>query len=127
MAPSNPLIPFTRQGWEGIYTHANYKKANKAPRCNHVLPDGRTCSQPALRLRQFCRFHDLALKATRRCELASVDSAEGLQTAITQIVSAMMEGRMSQRTGQLCFYGLNLAVANLHRLHRERRAYAPVK
>jgi hypothetical protein len=32
----------------------------------------------------------------------------------------MLEGRMQQRTGQLCFYGLNLAAANLHRLHRER-------
>ena len=93
-----------------------------------MLAGGRSCSQPALRLRRFCRFHDLTLKATRNCAFPHVDSAENLQVVITQIITALADGAMERRTGQLCFYGLNLAAANLHRLHRERNAaLSPVK
>ncbi len=102
--------------------HDNHKHAAKAPRCHHTLADGRRCSQPALHRRQFCRFHDLALNATRGCQFPFIDSAEALQVALTQIVSAMADGSMDQRKGQLCLYGLNLASANLHRLVKERKA-----
>lgn len=121
LSPRNPLISFIRNTLEGTYTHNNYKKANKAPRCNHILPDGRRCSQPALRLRRFCRLHDTALNVTRLCDLPPVDSAEGIQTAIAQVVSAMLEGRMDRRKGDLCLQGLRLAHANLFRLRREQQ------
>ena len=124
LAPSNLLIPFTRNIEEGTYTHDNYKKANMAPRCNHMLADGRRCSQPALRLRRFCRLHDTAVKATRLCDLPPVDSADGIQTAIAQVVSAMIEGRMDRRKGDLCLQGLRLAHANLFRLQREQQLAA---
>ena len=123
--PLNHSFHSPAPGEGGIHTHDNYKQANKAPRCNHLLADSRRCSQPALRLRQFCRFHDTALNATRRCDLAPVDSAQGLQTAIAQIVSAMLEGRMERRTGELCLQGLHLANANLHRLVREQAQLSP--
>ena len=99
--------------------HENYKKANRAPRCKHRLADGRGCPQPALRNHRFCRLHDPSRNKTAGLAIALPDSPENIQAAITQVVSAMLEGRMDGKTGAACLYGLQLATANLKRLHEE--------
>ena len=99
--------------------HENYKQANRAPRCKHRLADGRPCPQPALRNHRFCRLHDPSRKKTAGLAIALPDSPENVQAAITQVVSAMLEGRMDGKTGSACLYGLQLAAANLKYLRED--------
>ena len=58
-------------------------------------------------------LNDVLAEMLRYCDLAPFDSTEGIQTAIAQVVSAMLGGRMQRRAGDLTLQGLRLADANL--------------
>ena len=103
----------------GIHMHDNYKKANNAPRCVHIRPNGPTCTQPALRDRHFCRFHDPIAELTRRCPIPFVEDAPTLQVAYTEVVSALLDSRIDTKAAELCFQGLRLAALNLKQLQEE--------
>ena len=93
--------------------HDNYKKANAAPRCTRSLANGLTCTQPALRGRCFCRFHDPITTRNRRFDLPIIEDAPSLQIAVTGVVNALLNGKLDPRAADLCFRGLRLCAANI--------------
>jgi hypothetical protein len=115
----NVLIPFIVAKEMKIALHADYQKANSARRCIQVLSTGRACTQPALRIRCYCRFHDVLRVHTRTFHLPALQDAASLQAAVTNVVDAMLEQRIDARTGSLCLSGLRLAAGNMKQLSAE--------
>jgi len=99
--------------------HTNYEKANRAPRCVHIRPNGLACTQPALRNRHFCRFHDPIGKVSRACNIPVLEDAPTLQVAYTEVVSALIARKMDHKTAELCFQGLRMAGKNLKQFQHE--------
>ncbi len=102
--------------------HDNYKKANSARRCSRMLPDGRSCAQPALRGRLQCRFHDPIRRISRRFYLPVLEDAPSLQVACSEVVNALLTGKIDRDTAAVCFQGLRLASSNLPQFQREMQA-----
>ena len=99
--------------------HANYKKANSARRCSRVLSTGSPCTQPALRGRAFCRFHDPIRNVTSRCPIPFIEDAATLQVSYAEVISSLVAGKIDKKTAELCFQGLRLAAGNLKQFQEE--------
>jgi hypothetical protein len=99
--------------------HDNYKKANSAPRCVHQRRNGLVCTQPALRGRAFCRFHDPIGKVVSRCHFPILEDASSLQVSYTEIISALLAHKIDKDAAELCFQALRLASVNLKRFQEE--------
>jgi hypothetical protein len=84
--------------------------------CRHIMPTGRRCHSPALRGMAYCFNHQklhVALNRSKhshtRLELASIESSEGVQLAITQVCDALGKARIDERKASTIMYGLQLA------------------
>ncbi|MGH9523387.1 MAG: hypothetical protein ACRD3E_12745 [Terriglobales bacterium] len=99
--------------------HDNYKKANASPRCVQTLAEDRRCTQPALRGRSFCRFHDPITTRNRRWDLPVIEDAPSLQIAITGVVNALVSGTLDRRAAELCLRGFRICAANMKDLQAE--------
>lgn len=91
--------------------HDNYKRANAAPRCTRVRPNGLACTQPALRQHRFCRFHDPMRRLAIRFTV--LEDAPSLHVACSEVVTALLANKIDKDTARLCFQGLRLVAANL--------------
>ena len=99
--------------------HHNYEKANLAPRCVHTCSTGLPCTQPALRGRRFCRFHDPISARNRRFVLPIIEDGASLQVAIAEIVHALVAGQMDRRSAEVAMQGLRLAATNMKNFQAE--------
>ena len=84
--------------------------------CRHIMPGGRRCHCPALRGMAYCYSHQKLHKALnrskhshKRIELASVQTPQGVQLAITQVCDALGKARIDERNAGVMMYGLQIA------------------
>jgi hypothetical protein len=94
--------------------------ANHAPRCQHVKVSGARCGSPARHGRPYCCFHDSAARRNREFVLPIVEDAASLQLALNQILQAVVDKLIDQKTASILLYGLQIAFANLKQLKSEQ-------
>jgi hypothetical protein len=89
------------------------EQANKAPRCEHVFTDGRSCGAPRVRKGKLCYAHTLMEeKRPQRLNLPPLEDANAVMLWLMDVSRGLLDGSISERTAGLMFYGLQLAMIN---------------
>jgi len=87
--------------------------ARQAPRCEHVFTDGRTCKAPRVRKGKLCYAHTLMEeKRPQEWDLPPLEDANAVMLWLMDVLRGLAEGRISEKTAGLMFYGLQLAMVN---------------
>ena len=119
-ARPHPVTPLDCQTHQTNHapSEANLKMvapAHQAARCAHLRASGVRCGSPALRGSHYCYYHEHFHGGPRLIypSLAKLDDAHGIQTALAEVLTGILDGRLPHKTGALLLYGLQTAVANL--------------
>ena len=87
-------------------------KANDAPRCAHVFADGKTCKAPRVKRGTLCYAHaQMEARSPKQMNLPPLEDANAVMIWIMEVSRSLLDGRISERTAGLMFYGLQLAMA----------------
>jgi len=87
--------------------------AKQAPRCEHVFSDGRCCKAPRVKKGKLCYAHTLMEeKRPLELNLPPLEDANAVMLWLMDVLRGLAEGRMSEKTAGLMFYGLQLAMVN---------------
>jgi hypothetical protein len=87
--------------------------AKQAPRCEHVFTDGRCCKAPRVKKGTLCYAHTLMEeKRPQEWNLPPLEDANAVMLWLMDVLKGLMEGRISEKTAGLMFYGLQLAMVN---------------
>jgi hypothetical protein len=86
--------------------------------CRHILTTGRKCKSPALRNQAFCYFHSglrrypSARVSSRQKPLClpSLENTASIQHAITDVLNALVQGRINRRRAAFCLHGIQVAI-----------------
>jgi hypothetical protein len=98
----------------------NMEKAQNAPRCRYVKPNGLGCRAPRVRGRKFCHMH-LMLEEARpqKISLPSLGDANSIQAAIAKGAQAVVDGKLEQKQASILGYYLQLALSNVGKMDFE--------
>jgi len=87
--------------------------AKQAPRCEHVFSDGRCCKAPRVKKGKLCYAHTLMEeKRPLELNLPPLEDANAVMLWLMDTLRGLAEGRISEKTAGLMFYGLQLAMVN---------------
>jgi hypothetical protein len=87
--------------------------AKQAPRCEHVFTDGRCCKAPRVKKGKLCYAHTLMEeKRPLELNLPPLEDANAVMLWLMDVLRGLAEGRISEKTAGLMFYGLQLAMVN---------------
>jgi len=87
--------------------------AKQAPRCEHVFSDGRCCKAPRVKKGKLCYAHTLMEeKRPLELNLPPLEDANAVMLWLMDVLRGLAEGRISEKTAGLMFYGLQLAMVN---------------
>jgi hypothetical protein len=94
--------------------------------CQHPRFNNQSCGQPALRGRNFCRFHEPSHRKRPDYSLPMVEDAISLQFALMQVIRALHDKAIDPKTAAITLYGLQIASGNLKRFLEEHSpAHSP--
>lgn len=111
----------------------NLAKANTAPRCAHIKPDGSTCGSPAVKDDSFCHWHSetralrRARKPAEELELPVLEDRFGLQLGIMRVCDLLTNKTIDPYTARVLFQGLRLAERTLNKRNALPRKQGPCK
>jgi hypothetical protein len=87
--------------------------AKQAPRCEHVFSDGRCCKAPRVKKGKLCYAHTLMEeKRPLELNLPPLEDANAVMLWLMDVLRGLAEGRISEKSAGLMFYGLQLAMVN---------------
>jgi hypothetical protein len=87
--------------------------AKQAPRCEHVFTDGRCCKAPRVKKGKLCYAHTLMEeKRPQELNLPPLEDANAVMLWLMDVLRGLAEGRISEKSAGLMFYGLQLAMVN---------------
>jgi len=87
--------------------------ARQAPRCEHVFSDGRCCKAPRVKKGKLCYAHTLMEeKRPQEWDLPPLEDANAVMLWLMDALRGLLEGRITEKTAGLMFYGLQLAMVN---------------
>ena len=87
--------------------------AKQAPRCEHVFTDGRCCKAPRVKKGKLCYAHTLMEeKRPLELNLPPLEDANAVMLWLMDVLRGLAEGRTTEKTAGLMFYGLQLAMVN---------------
>ncbi len=87
--------------------------AKQAPRCEHVFTDGRCCKAPRVKKGKLCYAHTLMEeKRPLELNLPPLEDANAVMLWLMDALRGLAEGRISEKTAGIMFYGLQLAMVN---------------
>ena len=93
--------------------------------CHHIRENGFFCQQPAMRGRNYCFTHlrvlgrrmrmarERARQQSRPLLLPPLEDMDAVMVALSQVLDAHADGRLSERSAGLMLYGLQQAASNL--------------
>ena len=84
--------------------------------CQHIKDDGVRCGGSALRGQPFCRFHVRltepgAAPGEDGYALPLLETAQSVQIALQQMMSALLSGKLSERKAAVMLSGIKAAAA----------------
>src|SRR5215470_14844970 len=92
----------------------NLGKANDAPRCMYVKPDGLRCGSPRLKAGELCYTHQRMERArSLRLRMPPLEDGNSIQVAIMEIDRGLLDHQITSKDAGLLFYSLQIATANL--------------
>jgi hypothetical protein len=89
-----------------------------AATCTHIKVDGVRCGSPALRGEVFCYFHQRLIRGvttppkSRVHPIAILESKEGIQVSIMEVINALLRNTIDPRRAQLVLRALHIAQKN---------------
>ncbi|HSK43465.1 MAG TPA: hypothetical protein VLA83_06205 [Candidatus Binatia bacterium] len=87
--------------------------AKQAPRCEHVFSDGRCCKAPRVKKGKLCYAHTLMEeKRPLELNLPPLEDANAVMLWLMDVLRGLAEGRISEKSAGVRFYGLQLAMVN---------------
>jgi hypothetical protein len=92
----------------------NLGRANDAPRCMYVKPDGLRCGSPRMKGGELCYTHQRMERArSLRLRMPPLEDANSIQVAIMEVDRAMLDHQITSKDAGLLLYSLQIATANL--------------
>jgi len=92
------------------------------PQCQHIKLNGVRCGSPTLRGKDLCYFHN-RVRARQESHIPFLEDGNAVQYALVKIMRSIMDDEIDLKKASLLLYGLQIAAANLNRVHTE--PYAP--
>ena len=96
--------------------------ANKTVQsCTHIKVTGVRCGSPALRGEQFCYFHQRMVRGVRTPPqarlhpIALIEDEESIQSALMEVINALMRNTIDLKRAALILRALHIAVKNAQR------------
>ena len=96
-------------------TNSTYKT------CTHIKVTGVRCGSPALRGEQFCYFHQRMVRGVRTPPqarlhpIALIEDEESIQSALMEVINALMRNSIDLKRAALILRALHIAVKNAQR------------
>ncbi len=90
--------------------------------CTHIKVTGVRCGSPALRGEQFCYFHQRMHRGVRTPPqarlhpIALIEDEESIQTALMEVINALMRNTIDLKRAALILRALHIAVKNASRV-----------
>jgi hypothetical protein len=90
--------------------------------CTHIKVTGVRCNSPALRGEQFCYFHQRMHRGVRTPPqarlhpIALIEDEESIQTALMEVINALMRNTIGLKRAGLILRALHIAVKNAGRV-----------
>ncbi|HTS35364.1 MAG TPA: hypothetical protein VMH04_06815 [Candidatus Solibacter sp.] len=89
--------------------------------CTHIKVTGVRCGSPALRGEQFCYFHQRMVRGVRTPPkarlhpIALIEDEESIQSALMEVINALMRNTIDLKRATLILRALHIAVKNAQR------------
>ncbi|HEY1676480.1 MAG TPA: hypothetical protein VGG04_02130 [Candidatus Sulfotelmatobacter sp.] len=89
--------------------------------CTHIKVTGVRCGSPALRGEQFCYFHQRMVRGVRTPPqarlhpIALIEDEESIQSALMEVINALMRNTIDLKRAALILRALHIAVKNAQR------------
>ena len=103
--------------------YRNFSGANMPSQtCTHIKVTGVRCNGPALRGEQFCYFHQRMHRGVRTPPqarlhpIALIEDEESIQTALMEVMNALMRNTIDLKRAALILRALHIAVKNASRV-----------
>ena len=92
----------------------NIGRANDAPRCMYVKPDGVRCGSPRMKGGELCYTHQRMDRArSLRVRMPPLEDPNSIQVAIMEVSRALLDHQITSKDAGLLFYGLKIAARNI--------------
>jgi hypothetical protein len=92
----------------------NLGRANDAPRCMYVKPDGLRCGSPRLKTGELCYTHQRMERArSQRLRMPPLEDGNSIQVGLMEIQRGLLDHQITSKDAGLLFYSLQIATANL--------------
>jgi hypothetical protein len=123
-APNSKEAKILRPRYQKILKQLN-QKANSMTHtktCTHIKVTGVRCGSPALYGEQFCYFHQHAHRGVRKPAqsrlhpIAILEDEESIQSALMEVINALMRNTIDLKRATLILRALHIAVKNAHRV-----------
>ncbi len=91
--------------------------------CQHIRPQGTMCGSPAMRKKDYCYFHHQQRERRRRMNvnpsvsIPLLENGAAVQVALMNVIDRLNTKTIDHRSASLMLYGLQVASANLKRVH----------
>ena len=89
--------------------------------CTHIKISGIRCGSPSLRGEQFCYYHQRMHRGVRTPRqsrlhpLACIEDKESIQSALTEVINALLRNTIDMKRATLILRALHIAVKNAGR------------
>src|SRR5206468_1135287 len=86
----------------------NLKKAQDAPRCQHLKTSGDTCGSPAMNGQTYCHYHAQALTSTS-LEIPMIEYKRSFQVAMMRVCQQIASGAIPPAQAKVLLQALTVA------------------
>src|SRR3954447_13519923 len=105
----------------------------QVPRWQHIRTNGTQCNSPAMRKERRCYYHlhhrpeflwlnlQQKQKEVGCIQLPVLEDASSIQSAISQVISLLLQNQIDSKKAGLILYALQTASSNLARLQAESK------
>jgi hypothetical protein len=87
--------------------------------CRHIMPTGVHCQSPAMGNSAYCYHHDRlhryphAARPAKLLKLSRLDNREAVLAGLTDVMNAILAGKIGHRQGGSLIHGMQVAASNL--------------
>jgi len=86
--------------------------------CNYQHLNGLRCGSPALRISDFCYWHEEVCRSHNLPGFPTLDSPEAIQVGVMSVIDCIMRGLIKDKQAGLILYALQIASSNLRRMSK---------
>jgi hypothetical protein len=114
--PNSAEAKILRPKYQKILSRINLMENRKS--CTHIKISGVRCGSPSLRGEQFCYYHQRMHRGVRTPPqsrlhpLACIEDKESIQTALAEVINALLRNTIDMKRATLILRALHIAVKN---------------